>query len=198
MAVTKNIYVNQNLNGNTISGLGNAVNAQDAATKGQLDTKETEIKSYVDSKVENLGEYVGTLVPTALPTTGSGAGSIIDKGDWWYISQNGTLLGVAVHKGDRLQASVSNPNTSTNDATNTDFFILHNYDDSQSRYEISNLSLVADTPLIITHNLGYKIVQVSVIDSNNKKIDVDVEYVDNNNLKLTSNQNITVWGVVSL
>lgn len=50
----------------------------------------------------------------------------------------------------------------------------------------------------ITHGLGYKFVQVTVADADGKRIDVEVDYVDENTLTLTANQNVTVYGVVSI
>lgn len=128
----------------------------------------------------------------------TGAAGAIDGGDWWYISAEGTLLGIPVHKGDRLQAMVDNPDTADNTAANTDWKVLHSYHEADSRFSIDNLALVADTPATVNHGLGYKFVHVSVADATGDAVDVQVNYVDENNLTLTANTSVTVSGVVSI
>lgn len=194
----KNIYTGYDFNGNEIK-IGDGTAPTSAINKGQLDTSITETRAYIDSKVQNLGEYVGKINPTAgLPTTGSGVGNAIDKGDWWYIEAEGNLLGVPVHVGDRLQALVANPDTTDNTAANTDFVVLHTYHPEDGRYAISNLALTANVEKTITHGLGYKFVQVSVADADGNKVDLDVKYVDESTLKLTSSVTVNVWGVISI
>lgn len=195
----KNFYYDMNLNGGTITGIANGVNATDAATKGQLDAQDTALRAYIDAEILGLGAFVGEFDPSlGLPTSGSGAEGAIDKGDWWYISSDSSLLGAPVHKGDRLQAMIDNPNTTNNTGTNTDWKVLHSYHDADSRFPISNVPLVADTPQTINHGLGYKFVHVSVADAAGDAVDVQVNYVDENNLTLTSNTSVTVNGVVSV
>lgn len=196
---TKDIYVNYDMNANKVTGLADGTNATDAATKGQIDTLDTNLRAYIDGEILGLGAFVGEHDPgNGIPTAGSGASGAIDKGDWWHFTGEGTLLGVSIHKGDRLQAMVDNPDTTTNTAANTDFKVLHTYHEADGRYSIDNISLVANTAYTVNHGLGYKFVQVSVADVDGKRIDVEVDYVDENNLTLTSNQNVTVWGVVSI
>ena len=60
------------------------------------------------------------------------------------------------------------------------------------------LALVADTPATVNHGLGYKFVHVSVADATGDAVDVQVNYVDENNLTLTANTSVTVSGVVSI
>lgn len=196
---TKNIYVDYDFKGNKVKGIADGTVSTDAATKGQLDTLDTALRAYVDGEILGLGAFVGELDPsTGLPTVGSGASNAIDQGDWWYISSPGTLLGVSVHKGDRLQAMVDTPDTSTNTAANTDFKVMHTYHEEDGRYSIDNLALTANVASTINHGLGYKFVQVTVANADGNRIDVDVDYVDENNLTITSNQAVTVYGVVSV
>nr|UWG92247.1 MAG: hypothetical protein [Bacteriophage sp.] len=108
------------------------------------------------------------------------------------------LLTLTPSQGDRLQAMVDDPDTTTNTAASTDWKILHTYHEADGRYSIDNISLVANTANTITHGLGYKFVQVTVADADGKRIDVEVDYVDENTLTLTANQNVTVYGVVSI
>lgn len=194
----KNIYVGYDFGTNEIK-VTNGTTPLSGVNKGQLDSGVLEAKAYTDSKIQNLGEYVGKISPSAgLPLTGSGANNEIDKGDWWYIEAEGTLLGVPVHVGDRLQALINDPDTSDNTAQNVGFTVLHTYHPEDGRFSITNLSLVANTPLNVNHGLGYKFVQVSVADSNGKRVDLDVNFVDENNLTLEANVNVSVWGVISI
>lgn len=197
--MAKQIYQSFDFNGNVINGVAAGVAANDVANKGQVDAAIVTAQAYTDSKIEGLGEYVAQLDPASgLPTVGSGAGGAIDKGDWWYINDTGTLLGVAVHKGDRLQAAVDNPDTVDNSVSNTDFFLLQNFHVADARYEIPSTSLVADTPETITHSLGYRFVNVVVVDTLGEPVDVNVIYVDENSLTLTANTAVTITGVVSI
>lgn len=195
----KNFYYDMNLNGGKISGIADGVNASDAVNKSQLDAQDTALRAYIDAEILGLGAFVDELDPSlGLPTAGSGAAGAIDGGDWWYISAEGTLLGIPVHKGDRLQAMVDTPDTEDNTAANTDWKVLHSYHEADSRFSIDNLALVADTPATVNHGLGYKFVHVSVADATGDAVDVQVNYVDENNLTLTANTSVTVSGVVSI
>lgn len=195
----KDIYVNYDFNANKVTGLADGTTSTDAINKGQLDAQNTALTNYIDNKILGLGAFVGEADPgNGIPTAGSGEAGAIDKGDWWHFTGEGTLLGVSVHKGDRLQAMVDDPDTTTNTAANTDWKILHTYHEADGRYSIDNISLVANTANTITHGLGYKFVQVTVADADGKRIDVEVDYVDENTLTLTANQNVTVYGVVSI
>ena len=157
------------------------------------------MRAYIDAEILGLGAFADEFDPSlGLPTSGSGAEGAIDKGDWWYISSDGSLLGAPVHKGDRLQAMIDNPNTTNNTSTNTDWKVLHSYHEADGRFAINNLALVADTPSTVNHGLGYKFVHVSVADAAGDAVDVQVNYVDENNLTLTSNTSVTVNGVVSV
>lgn len=97
-----------------------------------------------------------------------------------------------------MQAMVDNPDTADNTAANTDWKVLHSYHEADSRFAIDNLALVADTPATVNHGLGYKFVHVSVADATGDAVDVQVNYVDENNLTLTANTSVTVSGVVSI
>ena len=67
------------------------------------------------------------------------------------------------------------------------------------RYEATNQTLSANTAFTVTHNLGKKVVQVSVMDrSNNKKIDVEVTYTNTNSLSILSNTGLGVDIAVSI
>lgn len=65
------------------------------------------------------------------------------------------------------------------------------------RYTAASLSLVALTPLTITHNLDQQIVQIAVYDESNwEKMEVSVTLVDADSLTITSTQSATVSVVV--
>ena len=182
-----------------ILGVVDGTDVNDAVNKGQLDGIETSLTTYIDGKIEGLGEYVGKLDPASgLPTTGSGAAGAIDKNDWWYIEAAGTLLGVEVSEGDKFHALVNNPDTTDNTATNTDFLIMHNHVE-EHRFSITSTSLTADSATRVTHNLGAEFVHITLVDdATNKRVDVEVEYIDANNVDITSAEDITVSGVISL
>lgn len=197
--MVKNIYTDYEFNGGKISGIADGVNANDAVTKNQLDLQDTALRAYIDGEILGLGAFVDEFDPSlGLPTSGSGSAGAIDAGDWWHISTDGTLLGEPVHKGDRLQALVDNPDTADNTGTNTDWKVLHSYHEADSRFPITNLELTADTPETVNHGLGYKFVHVTVADAAGDAVDVQVNYVDENNLTLTANTTVTVSGVVSI
>lgn len=197
--MAKQIYQSFDFNGNVINGVAAGVSATDVANKGQVDAAIVTAQAYTDSKIEGLGEYVAQLDPdSGLPTIGSGNGGSIDKGDWWYINDTGTLLGVAVHKGDRLQAAVDNPDTADNSVSNTDFFLLQNFHVADARYEIQSTVMTPDTPVTITHNLGYRFVNVVVVGESGEPVDVNVVYTDVNSLTLTSNTAVIITGMVSI
>ena len=75
---------------------------------------------------------------------------------------------------------------------------MHSYHEADSRFAINNLSLTADTPQNVNHGLGYKFVHVSVANADGDAVDVQVKYVDENNLTLTANTSVNVSGVVSI
>ncbi|MGL5748888.1 MAG: hypothetical protein ACRCXT_00055, partial [Paraclostridium sp.] len=100
--------------------------------------------------------------------------------------------------GDRLQALADDPDTTNNTASNTGFVVLHTYHPEDGRYAISNLTLTANVEQTINHGLGYRFVQVSVADADGNKVDLDVKYVDESNLKLISSATVNVWGVISI
>lgn len=182
-----------------VVGVAAGTTSTDAVNKGQLDTVESDMTTYVDGKIEGLGEYVSKIDPASgLPTTGSGAAGAIDRNDWWYVEAEGTFLGISAHVGDRLQAAVDNPDTADNTASNTDFLLLHTFHIDDTRHPITALVLTADVAETVNHALGYQFVNVNVADTDGKKIDVEVDYVDENNLTLTSSVTATVSGVVTM
>ena len=54
-----------------------------------------------------------------------------------------------------------------------------------NRYEDTGISVVADTPFVINHDLGYAVPNVTVY-LNNSKADFDVDIIDSNNITITS------------
>lgn len=193
--------------------LGDGVNAEDAVNKGQLDGIETSLqtyadqaevdaKAYTDAKILGLGERVGGLDPaTGLPTTGSGDGGAIDKNDYWIFTAGGTLIGQDVQKYERLVALTSNPDTTDNSITNTDWVVEHSPDVADQRKEITSLAVAGGATEIVNHALGYKYVSVAVYnDATDDQTDIHVHLVDANNLEITneSANAITVSGVIHI
>ena len=188
---TKKFFHGMDLDGNKLTNIMNGTSPLDATNLSQLDA----LKDYTDAKFQGLGEFVDKLDPaTGLPTTGSGANGIIVRNDWFHISADGTLLGKDVNKGDKLLALVDNPDTVDNTDTNSDFAVLHV---EEGRFTIDSLSLVANTPMTVSHNLGYQIVQVALAGLDGSKIDVDVKYIDINTLTLEATSDVVVSGAIS-
>lgn len=89
---------------------------------GSDDYTDTQIAA-LESTIADLGVLVGGFDASsgALPTTGSGESSAIDKGDYWKITVAGTLSGIGQLKvGDVLIASINNASVAA------DFFALQN------------------------------------------------------------------------
>jgi len=67
------------------------------------------------------------------------------------------------------------------------------------RFEASSQSFTANTAKTITHNLGYKYVQVSVYDSSDNLVHAEVSLTDANNLTITTSDALTgVTVIVSI
>lgn len=69
---------------------------------------------------------------------------------------------------------------------------------SEIRKSFSSQSLTANTFATITHNLGQKLVHLSAMDNNSKLVDLEVEFIDANSLKVKSAINVTVDMAISL
>lgn len=144
MSVLKKFFTGLQLNGNKVTGVMDGVSPSDAINRGQLDTQDTSLRAYVDSKVSGMGEFIGDLIPTAgFPTTGSGGSGEIVKDDWWKFSQNGYFYGQRVYEGDRLHAIVDDADTME------DFDIHSEYNPDHTRCEFNNLSLTAPVSEVI-------------------------------------------------
>jgi len=133
----------------------------------------TVIKAYVDSKVAALGQLVGQFDASSglLPSTGSGAGSAIVKGDYWRVSVAGDIVGLGhLEIGDALVASEDIASTAA------DFFVLQaNLTDAVSSSSVSS----TDNALARFDGATGRIIQnsgVSVDDSNNVNIPTGAEY----------------------
>lgn len=68
---------------------------------------------------------------------------------------------------------------------------------SDLRHEQS-ITLSANTPASITHNLGKRLVHVSAMDSSGNKIELDVQYTNTNTLAVESAVGITVTVAISV
>ena len=68
---------------------------------------------------------------------------------------------------------------------------------SDLRHEQS-ITLSANTPASITHNLGKRLVHVSAMDSSGNKIELDVQYSNTNTLAVESAVGITVTVAISV
>lgn len=193
--------------------VGDGTEATHAVNKGQVDaletslqtyadTAESDAKAYTDAKILGLGERVGGLDPAiGLPTVGSGEGGAIDKNDYYIFTASGTLIGQSVQKYERLVALTSNPDTTDNSITNTDWVVEHAPDVADQRKEITALSVAGGATETVNHALGYKYVSVAVYnDATDDQTDIHVHLVDSNNIEITneSANAITVSGVIHI
>jgi len=72
-------------------------------------------------------------------------------------------------------------------------------DMSKFRHSQSNVSLTADQAYTVTHNLGYKLVQIAVLrTSDSAKVDVEVIYSSTTALTIISSANLSVDIAVSI
>lgn len=82
-------------------------------------TTENAVKTYVDAAVAGLGNLEGGFAAgsaTEFPTAAGGT----KKGDYWYVTSNGTVNGAILKVGDVIIAAINNPNVNTT----TDWIIL--------------------------------------------------------------------------
>lgn len=66
------------------------------------------------------------------------------------------------------------------------------------RKSFSSQALTANTWATITHSLGQKLVHLSAMDNNSKLVDLEVEFIDANSLKVKSAEGVTVDMAISL
>lgn len=69
------------------------------------------IKAYVDATVGGIGKLIGSVNATTA-TVYPGDGTTV-KGDYWYVTVAGTILGESFNIGDVIIANQNAPNTST-------------------------------------------------------------------------------------
>lgn len=75
-------------------------------------TTENAVKTYVDATVAGLGNLEGGFAAgsaTEFPTAAGGT----KKGDYWYVTSDGTVNGAILKVGDVLIANKDNPNVNT-------------------------------------------------------------------------------------
>lgn len=100
-------------------------------------TTENAVKTYVDNTVASLGNLEGGFdasVATVFPTATGGT----KKGDYWYVTGNGTVNGAILKVGDVLIASIDNPNVNTT----TDWIILQSNVD-QATESVAGIAKIA-------------------------------------------------------
>mgnify|MGYP003148315900 FL=1 len=66
------------------------------------------------------------------------------------------------------------------------------------RKEFSSSSLTANTFSVLNHGLGKKLVHVSAMDASGNLVQLEVQYQDNNNVKVKASSNVTLDIAVSL
>ena len=89
----------------------------------------------------------------------------------------------------RAQAAITADSAAGNLASVTNGQILVDIDDFRKEFAPQNLT--ANTFATLNHGLGKKIVHVSAYDSSGNLIQLDVQLVDNNNVKVKSVINVT-------
>jgi hypothetical protein len=100
-------------------------------------TTENAVKTYVDTTVASLGNLEGGFaagVATEFPTAVGGT----KKGDYWYVTSNGTVNGAILKVGDVLIANINAPNVSNT----TDWIIIQTNVD-QATESIAGIAKIA-------------------------------------------------------
>ena len=95
-----------------ITNLGAPINNTDAVNKEYVDLE-------IAQKIAAMGQFMGDWAGPGYPTTGSGSGGAIVRGDWWKITAAFNLGGEAVEVGDALFTRVDAPGQ-----TSTNWFVL--------------------------------------------------------------------------
>lgn len=100
-------------------------------------TTENAVKTYVDAAVAGLGNLEGGFAAgtaTEFPTAVGGT----KKGDYWYVTSNGTVNGAILKVGDVIIASINTPNVNTT----TDWIILQTNVD-QATESVAGIAKIA-------------------------------------------------------
>lgn len=123
--------------------------------------------------------------------------SVVWDGTSWRFIQGNILAASETVAGVIEIATQAETNTGTDDVRAVTPLKLATYATNKGfakTYYIGSLTLVADTPLTITHNLNLQnrnSFTINVTDSSHSSISVDVDSVDVNSLTLTSSVALT-------
>lgn len=99
---------NIEINGGQIDNLANATQPQQAATKNQLDSEIASVRADISSVYRAAGDVDASL--GTFPTTGTGLGGAVRRGDTYNVTVAGTIAGFEpLDVGDTFYANVNNP-----------------------------------------------------------------------------------------
>jgi len=131
--------------GRTASGSGipsaiSILNENDLISNSQTSIPtQSSVKAYVDGRVASIGTLQGGL--NASTATNFPSDSSTKKGDYWYVTNAGTIQGIVLNIGDVVIANQNNP-TNTNP---NHFVFLESNRDQASTTILGLVTLAANT-----------------------------------------------------
>jgi len=118
---------------------------------------------------------------------GYNAGVISFTGDTDDVAEGSNLYYTDQRVRNAVQADTDPGNLLTFDSATGDMLVAL----SQFRKGFQNQSLTANTGLVLTHNLGERLVHVSAMDGSGNKVDLEVVYTSTSQVTVKSVQNLT-------
>jgi hypothetical protein len=115
------------------------------------------------------------------------AGVISFNGSTDDVSEGANLYYTDSRVRNAVQADTDPGNLLTFDSATGDMLVAL----SQFRKGFQNQSLTANTGLVLTHNLGERLVHVSAMDGSGNKVDLEVVYTSTSQVTVKSVQNLT-------
>ena len=134
--------------------------------------------------------YADSLVDAHLSggtAIGYNAGVISFTGDTDDVAEGANLYYTDSRVRNAVQADPAAGNLLTFDSATGDMLVAL----SQFRKGFQNQSLTANTGLVLTHNLGERLVHVSAMDGSGNKIELEIVYTSTTQVTVESVQNLT-------
>jgi hypothetical protein len=134
--------------------------------------------------------YADSLVDAHLSggtAIGYNAGVISFTGDTDDVAEGANLYYTDSRVRNAVQADPAAGNLLTFDSATGDMLVAL----SQFRKGFQNQSLTANTGLVLTHNLGERLVHVSAMDGSGNKVELEIVYTSSTQVTVESVQNLT-------